>query len=250
MNYINRFQLIRQMVQNKSLDSRELLSDVDRHAVIQALQKTNEGVPKSFQYTNEAMEEENLSKMPQNDKDRLWDIYENVREYPARVLPQLLELQKCYPQVPCIYNYLATTYAYLRQDQQYFTILNETIRRFPEYLFGKISLAEYYVNHNDHRKVPGILGRKFQIYQHYPASVKMFHITEVRSFYGVVGRYFARSNKLARALFCYFTLEEVDPEHWVVRQVGDEIVMKEVETLIKDFPKNASKKRGRRKRKG
>ena len=249
MNYINRFQLIHEMVQEKPLDAKKLLVNVDKRAVIQALQKTKEGVPKSFKYTDEPMEEENLSKIPQNDKEHLWDIYENIKEYPDKVLPQLLELQKKYPQVPCIYNYLATTYAYLKQDQRYLSMLNETIRRFPEYLFGKISLAEYYLNHNDHRRVPGIFSGKFEIYQHYPTRVEIFHISEVRGFYGVVGRYFARSNKLARALFCYFTLYEIDPESWVVRQLGEEIIMKEVDNLRNDFSKNAPKKRRRKKQK-
>ncbi len=243
MKYINPLRLLREMVQKKPSDSKKLLADVDRRAVIQALQKTKEGVPKSFQYTDEPIVEENLSKMPQNDKEHLWDIYEDVREYPDKVLPQLLELQERYPQVPCIYNYLATAYAYLRQDQEYLSMLNETVRRFPGYLFGKISLAEYYINHNDHRKVPGIFGKRFEIYQHYPASVKVFHISEVRSFYGVVGVYFARSDKLARALFCYLTLNEIEPDHWIVRKLGDEIIMIEVEKLRNE---KALKKRRRK----
>lgn len=236
------------MVQKKPLDSKVLLANVDKRAVIKALQKTKAGVPKSFRYTNEPMEEEYLSKMPQKDKDRLWDIYEDVRKYPNKVLPQLLELQERYPQVPCIYNYVATAYAYLRQERHYLNMLNETVRRFPEYLFGKISLAEYYLNKNKHRKVPGILDRKFEIYHHYPASVDTFHVSEARSFYGVVGRYFIRSDKLARALFCYFTLEDVDSEHWTIRQLGDEIITKEVNKLRKDIFKNARRKHRRRKK--
>jgi hypothetical protein len=242
MNYINRFKLINKLLQKKKLDYRELLSSVDRNAVIKALKRTKEGVPKSFRYTDEPMEEENLSKMPQKKKEQLWKLYADIREYPEKVLPKLLELQERYPQVPCIYNYIASAYAYLGHDRQYLEMLIETKERFPDYLFGKISLAEYHVNHNHHRKVPSILDYKLEIYQHYPVDVDIFHISEVRSFYGVVGRYFVRSNKIARALFCYFALEGIDIENWNTRLLGEEIIKKEVEKLRKDFSKNVPKK--------
>ncbi len=165
------------------------------------------------------------------------------------MLPKLIALKNRYPQVPCIYNYVANAYAILRQEQQYFNMLCEARRLFPEYLFGKISLTEYYANHNDHRKIPSIFDRKFEIYQHHPESVDVFHVSEIRSFYGVVGRYFLRSNNLTRALFCYFTVEEVAPEHRILRQLGDEIIGKELEELSQDFYRNAPKKRKRKKRK-
>lgn len=246
MNYINRFQLIREMVQKKPLDSKQLLSDVDIRKVTQALQKSKDGVPRPFRYTGEPMEEQNLAKMPQHDKEQLWALYGEIRESTEAVLPKLIALKNRYPQVPCIYNYVAYAYALLQQEQQNFNILCETTRLFPEYFFGKISLAEYYINHNDHRKIPGIFNNKFEIYEHYPESVEVFHISEVRSFYIVIGRYFVRTNNLTRALYCYFTVEEVDPEHLALRQLGDEIVGKELKKLSQDFSKNAPKRRKRR----
>ncbi len=249
MGYINRFQLIQVMLQHQPFDSTRLLATVNKHAVIRALQKTKDGVPKSFRYTNEPMEEEHLARMPQHDKEVLWELYDRITEVPDIVLPQLNRLHAQYPNVPCISNYLAAAYAYNRQDQQCFEMLCHTRDQFPDYLFGKISLAEYYVNHNDHRKVPGIFDRKFEIYHHYPTSIDLFHISEVRSFYSVVGRYFARSNKLARAIFCYFTVEEVAPDHWTLRQLGHDIVVKEIEHVSKDFAKHAPKKRTGRTRK-
>ena len=243
MAYINHFLLFEKIIQKQPLNSKELLSEVDKASVIRALQKTKDGVPKSFQYTIEPIEEENLSKMPQRDKLKLWDFYEDVRVYPEKVLPKLLKLQKKYPQVPCIYNYIATAYAFLKQDVHNLTMLKKTVDRFPDYLFGKISLAEYHLNHSQHRKVPDIFDCNFEIYQHYPPSTNEFHVSEVRAFYGVTGRYFARSNKLARALFCYFTIEEIDPQHWTLKRLGDEIIMKEVEKMSRDYAKRTPKKR-------
>lgn len=242
MAYIDRFLLFQKILQKEPLDSKELLSQVDKGSVARSLQKTKDGLPKSFQYTNGPIEEENLSRMLQKDKLILWDLYEKVRDYPDKVLFKLLKLQKKYPQVPCIYNYIATAYAFLKQNDNYFKMLNETTTQFPDYLFGKIFLAEYHLNHNQHRKIPDILDKKFEIYQHYPSTTDTFHISEVRAFYGVTGRYFVRSNKLARALFCYFTIEDVDPEHWNLKQLGDEIIMMEVKKLKRDYAKRVSQK--------
>ena len=247
MAYINYFLLFEKIIQKKPLDSKKLLSKVDKASIVRALQKTKDGLPKSFQYTSEPIEEKNLSQIPQRDKYKLWDLYDEIQEYPDKILPKLLKLQKKYPEVPCIYNYIATVYAFLKQEGRYLKMLNETVDRFPDYLFGKISLAEYYLNHNKHRKVPDILDCNFEIYQHYPLTTKEYHISEVRAFYGVTGRYFVRSNKLARALFCYFTIEQIDPEHWTLKQLGDEIIRKEVEKIKRNVAKKAPKKRRRKK---
>lgn len=47
---------------------------------------------------------------------------------------------------------------------------------------------------------------------HFPdaGSSPTFHFSEIRSFYSVVGRYYAKSNRLARAIACYFIIETVD----------------------------------------
>ena len=249
MGYINQFKLIHEMVQEKPLDSRQLLSDVDKSSIVRALQRSKDGVPMSFRYTNKPMEEHNLAKMPKKDKKRLWRLYRKIRISPETVLPKLIGLKNRYPKAPCIYNYVALAYALLQQEEQNFNILYETTRLFPEYFFGRISIAEYYINHNDHRKIPGIFNNKFEIYEHYPESVEVFHISEARSFYIVIGRYFVRSNNLTRALYCYFTAEQVDPDHWALRQLGDEIVSKELKKLRQDFSRYAPKKRKRIKRK-
>jgi hypothetical protein len=234
MPYIDPLQLIRVIMRQQPIDAQHVLSTVDRSAVVRALRKTKTGVPRSFKWSDAPMEEEHLARMPESEKEHLWELLEDISEQPTQALPDLLALQKRYPEVPSIYNYIAVAYACSQQQAKYLHMLQETVTRFPDYLFGKISLAEYALNHGDYRKVSAILDKKFEIYDHYPADVETFHLSEARSFYGVVGRYFIRCNKQARALFCYFTLEELDPEHWMTKQVADEIIQQEIERLRND----------------
>ncbi|MBU0763656.1 MAG: hypothetical protein KJ607_02350 [Bacteroidetes bacterium] len=242
MSYINTFDIIHYLLQNQKPDSKKLLAEVDRDTVYRALNNSKDGVPRPFLFTNKPIEEKNLSKMKRRDKKHLFSVYEYYRTDPEKALPQFQKLNEKYPNVPCIYNYLYMTYLLLKQEEQLWKVLIETRRRFPDYLFGKISLAEYYLSHNDHRKVPEIFDRKFEIYQHYSADKDIFHISEVRSFYSVVGSYFARAGKTARAIYCYFITEQADPEHPVVRLLGDEIIHMEVIKVKNSLAKKIRRK--------
>lgn len=246
MSYINRFQLIKNIIEKKPIDSKQVLAKVDRHAVIRAL-KAKKHLPQPFQCSDEPKEDKNFEEMPHRYKDYLLKVCERIPKFPEEELPKLIALKERYPNVSCIYNYISGAHAYLDKDKQkHLETILETIEKFPDYLFGKIALAEYYLNQNSFREIPKIFDGKFDITQHYP-EVEIFHNSEIRAFYGVVGRYFVQANHLARALFCYFILDDIVPDHLATRQLGDEIVLKEIENLHKVISKNAQ--RGRKNRK-
>ena len=179
-----------------------------------------------------------LAKMSSRDKAYLYQLYCQVREEPLAIIPELLRLQAQYPHVPTIANYLSIAYIHSQQEERHLAILLDTRKRFPEYLFGKIGLAEYYLNHQEHTRVPQMLDRKFEIWQHCP-NVDMFHVSEVRSFFSVVGVYFARCNQVARALYHYCMLTDIAPEHHATKRVGDEIVLKEMNKVTRRFSQRA-----------
>ncbi len=237
MSYINQFKLIQEIVKGEKPDSKKSLTEVDRQAVINALKKNRDGLPKLFRYTDEPIEEENFARIPRKDKERLLEIQRRTQEFPEKVLPDLLELKTKYPNVPAIYNYISAAYLYSRQMENYFNSVKETFEKFPNYLFAKTALAEYYINNNKYKEIPGILDGKFDIHMHYPPTKEVFHISEVRAFYSVAGIYFARIGKLARALLCYFILEDAEPDHFVTRRLGDEIIFQEIEKLKRKFKK-------------
>lgn len=243
MSYINQFKLIQEIVRGRKPNAKQLLEEVNRKAVIRAIKKSKDGLPKPFKCTHEPIEEENLAQMPYRNKKKLWDIYDRLKEHPGEAekeLPTLIKLRKKYPNVPSICNYIGLVYAYSKQMEKYFDILTETTRKFPNYLFGKTALAEYYLNRGKHNEVPKIFDRKFEIYMHFPSMVTVFHVSEVRAFYSTVGIYYARSNRTARALFCYFIINEADPEHWATEKLGDEIISIE----MAKFRKKITKTRG------
>ncbi len=232
MSYINTFLLIKDMLSGKKPDAKELLAGVKKEEVLNSIKRTKSGLPQPFKVTWEPVEEENFAKLPRSVKTKLSRIYEKLPQFPGEQLPLLLELKEKYPSVPVIHNYLGLVYAYTGQIEKHFQTISETAENFPGYLFGKIALAEYYLNQNEHQKVPAIFDNKFELYQHFPPNTPVFHISEARSFYCVTGIYYARANKLPRALLCYFTLESIAPDHAATQRLGNEIILKEIEKLM------------------
>ena len=222
-------------------NSKELLSEVNRNKIEQTLSKSKDGLPHPFVCTNEPIEEKNLAKMPNKDKQLLFDLLDRLktsRGEAEQVLPKLIKLRKKYPNVPTIYNYMCIAYANTNQLEKYYQTIIDTYKKFPDYLFGKTSAAEYCLNNDRYKEVPAIFDNKLEIYMHYPKTIKQFHVSEVRAFYSTIGRYYAKSKKTARAIFCYYITNQVDPEHWATQKLADEIILAEIGKLKNKIRRN------------
>jgi hypothetical protein len=198
MNYINQLKLIKTMLDNKSgcPDYKELMSTVNRHQIMKRIEKTNpELIGKGdFFITEESIEEENWSKLTKEEKKKISKLNEKIKKSEDLdiVIKDLGSYKLKYPHVPAIYNYLGIAYERAYQQKKYYRTLIETREKFPDYIYGKISLAEYYLSNDKFRKIPDLLDNKFEISQHFPVGTKVFHISVVRGFYYITGRYFAK----------------------------------------------------------
>jgi tetratricopeptide (TPR) repeat protein len=234
MNYINQFKLIQAMVahQGGRLDYKELLPTVNRHHIMKSIEKTNpelSGID-SFFITEETMEEENWSKLPKKEKRAISRLNEKIKksEDLETVIKDLGNYRLKYPDVPVICNYLAIAYERADQLKKYLEVLFETRKKYPDYIFGKISLAEYYLSIKRFRKIPDVLDNKFEITQHFPVGTEIFHISVVRSFYYITGRYFAKAGKIELAYKAYFLLSELDINHLTTEILGQDIIASEL----------------------
>ncbi len=162
MNYINQFQLIQATLDHKSgyLDYKELLSTVDRGQIMKSIEKSNpelKGIDVFF-ITEDSIEEENWSKLSKKEKRKISRLNEKIKKSEdLKIVIEALESYKqIYPDVPAIYNYLGIAYDRDNQLRKYLRILYETRDKFPDYLHGKISLAEHYLSINRFRKIPDL----------------------------------------------------------------------------------------------
>jgi tetratricopeptide (TPR) repeat protein len=220
----------------------KLLLTADRDLIFKKLQNQKSIFNRSenLLITEEAIEEENWAKIPERDKTSILKLYKKLKKGNTKVLDQLLEFKQIYPNVPALNNYLSICYQQKNEQEKYVSILFETIKEFPNYLFGKTALAEYYLNSGEFDKIPAVLNNKFALSQHFPPGTKVFHISAVRSFYFVIGKYFVKRGLIELAYKSYYLISDIDPLHIMAKLLGLEIVGYEMEELQKEFAKNRS----------
>ncbi|MEX2411669.1 MAG: hypothetical protein WD607_09950 [Candidatus Paceibacterota bacterium] len=232
--YINRFQLIQAILKNENegFDHKELLATVDRDQVFRKLEKINPEIKNTgkFYITDQPIEEKNWSLLSKKEKSRILKLYEKIKKSAnlVEVIVKLTKEKNKYPNIPTIYNYLGIAYERSGKSAQYYDVLIETTKRFPDYIFGKISLAEYYIRENKFRKIPEIFENKFEITAHFPEGTEVYHISAVRGFYYVTGRYFVNVGKLEMAYKSYFLLSDLDINHETTDILGYELLAYEI----------------------
>jgi hypothetical protein len=238
MKYFNTYELIKEVITGK-IDYEKHLKSVSQEEILKNLKRKRENIPlsKEFFITDEPQEEENFAKLPENIKDDInkigYDIKHADKDTKEKHLKNLLKLQKTYPNVPVIYNYLTVIYAYLGDKEKQYKAIMETKDKFPDYLFGKISLADYYLQNKLSNKILSAFDNKLEIYTCIPQKSNLYHISEVRAFYSLIGQYYLSQNKIDHALLCYFLLKQIDAKHPPTILLGKMIVVTELENIYK-----------------
>jgi len=241
MNYINRFELIKAIINGVHLNQAQLISTVDRKKVLNKIYKNEPELQDigKFHITDNPIEEENWSKVPRKDKRKILKLNSKLKKSIKldEVIIELTNYKAKYQNVPLIYNYLTIAYHNANQTKKYHESLIETVEKFPNYLFGKISLSEYYLSNKEFIKIPRLLDNKFEITQHFPSDTDMFHISAVRGFYFILGRYFARAGMIEKAYKSYFLLSDLDNNHQTTEILGHEILSYELDIFKNKFNK-------------
>lgn len=242
MFYINQFELLKAINRDgEYLDHKKLISTVNRGQIIDKIEKVNPDIIKygKFYITELPVEEEKWGLLKKSEKKKILKLNEKIKKSLNldKVIKELIEYKTKYPNIPTIYNYLGIAYERSGQTKNYYDILIETRKKFPGYLFGKISLSEYYLNNNKYKKISDLLDNKFEITQHFPAGTDIYHISAVRGFYYVTGRYFVKIGKIEMAYKSYFLLSDLNIDHKTTEILGQEIIAYELFGLTRNINK-------------
>jgi len=230
--YINPLELIQAGIQQTIPDPETVLKSVDEERVYADLRRKKISPPSAFIATEEPKPEENFARLPTSVQDELTDIHHKMQKTPDAFIKRIEEFKSRYPNVPYIYNLLANTYKLAGNPSKYLDTIQEEHRRFPEYLFGKTHLAEYYLEREKPESAAEALEHKFDINEHFPSAKGKFHISEIISFYSTVGFYFAAIDKPDRALACYFIVNGCKPDHPLAKRPGMIIVAQQMRELM------------------
>jgi tetratricopeptide (TPR) repeat protein len=175
----------------------------------------------SYEIAYEPLPEAAYDRLPESVKDQLDGLHnELMAPNPKDRLVELLALIERYPDVPQIYNFLYTTYERLNDQRNARRVLEETLERFPDYLFGRIAYAAACLQQGETEKVPEIFENCFELQLLYPERQR-FHISEVLGFHSAMAWYFCVREEPDVAKRYYELMRELEPDNPRTKFVKD-----------------------------
>ncbi|NOZ71404.1 MAG: hypothetical protein GXP38_05735 [Chloroflexi bacterium] len=188
-----------------------------------------------YEVTDEPIEERAYRRLPKHIKEKLERLYQEAQWKPQEAIPELLELQRKYPHVPQIYNYLAVAYSSAGDNEKAESITQENIRKNPNYLFARVNQAQICLAKKEYEKIPEIFDHKYDLKMLYP-NRKKFHISEVANFMGIMGLYFYRTNQREIAEKYNEIVQEIASDfpiaRWLNRELNPGITTRVLKKLL------------------
>lgn len=151
----------------------------------------------------------------------------------AKFVATLEKLVEQYPQMPRLWNYLGVAYEAAGRTADAQRIIEEIPRRFPDYLFGMISLGMLRLSQDRPDEIPQILGGTFILHELQHGRMT-YHISEITAFYAFLGRYFLASGDRGRAARYLDALESLEPEHPLTQMLRSQMLLSLSELMLGD----------------
>ncbi len=142
--------------------------------------------------------------------DNLYDQCSNTNN--KAVINRLINLIEKYPQVEILKNYLYVAYMLRDEKEKALEIMELTTKLHPNYLFGKLNLANLCIEQGKLEEVPEILGITLELHDLYPER-DTFHLSEITNYYKTVIRYYVSADEIEKAENKSEFLKEIAPEH-------------------------------------
>lgn len=172
-----------------------------------------------YEITWEPIPDARKEKLPKEVQEAIPRLHDEIKIHPRKVIPELLELIEKHPDYPTFYNFLSVAYENAGHYRKAKDTILENYRRNPDYLFARLNYAELCLAEGDIERIPAIFNHRFDLKLLYPQR-KVFHITEVLNFMGIMGVYCAVAGKRDTAEQYYAILKQLDPDHYMTRRLG------------------------------
>ena len=173
-------------------------------------------------------------------KAKINEAYTLVKENKKDSINRLIKYVEMYPSIPHFKNYLSVAYSKNKEEKRAREINNEILKEHPEYLFGKLNLANEYLMKNKYEKIPEIFGEDLELKNIYPAR-KEFHEAEVLQFTLMTVKYFLKAGKRDEAKRRMNLMEKVNSEDektYQAQQLVIEDGVKQSLDILKQDKKN------------
>lgn len=130
------------------------------------------------------------------------ELHEAQRQAIPSIEKKIQNLILVYPKNPVLHNYLALCAQSKGDTSMHIAISENTVQKFPSYLFGKIAWINILISENRLEEVPLFLKNTWSLNEIIPDR-NVFHITEFEDYYATLIRYFIRTGDLRKAQLCF-----------------------------------------------
>jgi tetratricopeptide (TPR) repeat protein len=207
---------------NKNTRKKQIKSRILPKHNVSSVKRTNVLASLDYKITQNAVDDDDIRALPNEIQNKIEDLYERVQVSPQNTIKELLVLIKAYPHIPQLYNYLHIAYSYTGQNKKSYKIMKDNYEQNPSYLFAKLNYSDYLVKQGEFDKVPEIYDYKFNLTELYP-NRDTFHETEVISFNGVIGYYYAMIGEYDNAKHCLNMLKALSKIHMYTLRLEEKL---------------------------
>lgn len=181
----------------------------------------------SITIEQEEPKDEARDAMLEEDKKILESQLRKITSLPGHSIPILRKLRFRYPDVPTIYNYISIAYLYKGNKERFQLEAEKTVKLFPDYFYGKITLAEFYLAQKKTNLIPSMFNDELRLTAQ--GNGERYHVTEVLGFYYVLGTYFLQIGRRAEALGYALMMVDIDPQNNRLQQLAKNIIIAELD---------------------
>lgn len=166
----------------------------------------------------------------------------NRRVKIENIISRIKQCLERWPDNPVFRNYLQTAYSVADQTEKAEEVAHETYRKFPDYLFGKLTYASILLKKNELVEFEAVFNKQFFL-PGLASDRKEFHVSEYILFNTLMCSYFYKKNDFVSAFIYYKMILAIEfPDHIQLAQhifaKLDKSILKEVRSLIHKFRKN------------
>ncbi len=137
-------------------------------------------------------------------------------------IQKIIDAIEQHPDNPQLKNYLSVLYGELNETQKMYDVNKWIIAEHPNYLFGKLNLANEYYLKKEYNKMQDVLGHQMELKTLYPDR-ETFHLNEVISFLKCTVLYFTAIGDIKQAEIRYEIMHELAPD-----STDTEIAMRQI----------------------
>lgn len=151
-------------------------------------------------------------------RNEIIEYYYTVQKKPESLFQTLTQKIEEYPDLQIFYNYLFTAYLLEDEKEKAQEIANAGLKKFPDYIAGKILFIESALLKNDLDSIANYLDEKYDYRSLFPEK-GIYHIFEVIHFSFAIGKFLALSGDKAGAEKCMEEIKSIDPDHIFLKEL-------------------------------